>query len=91
MDPIELRLRSETAVDPIDGKKKFCHRKLPEIYALGAERFGRHDRNPEPRSTRDGRWLVGTGMATAFHPGLSTPVNVTVRLQFKLTAASASR
>lgn len=80
MDPIELRLRNETAVDPIDGKKKFSHRKLPEMYALGAERFGWHGRNPEPRSTRDGRWLVGTGMATAFHPGLSTPVNVTVRL-----------
>jgi xanthine dehydrogenase YagR molybdenum-binding subunit len=80
MDPIELRLRNETSVDPIDGKKKFSHRRLPELYALGAERFGWHDRNPEPRSTRDGRWLVGTGMATAFHPGLSTPVNVTVRL-----------
>lgn len=80
MDPIELRLRNETAVDPIDGKKKFSHRKLPEMYALGAERFGWHGRNPEPRSTREGRWLVGTGVATAFHPGLSTPVNVTVRL-----------
>ncbi|MCX5264963.1 xanthine dehydrogenase family protein molybdopterin-binding subunit [Streptomyces sp. NBC_00199] len=80
MDPIELRLRNETAVDPIDGKKRFSHRKLPELYALGAERFGWHDRNPEPRSTRDGRWLVGRGMATAIHPGLSTPVNVTVRL-----------
>ncbi|MDX3458544.1 xanthine dehydrogenase family protein molybdopterin-binding subunit [Streptomyces sp. ME02-8801-2C] len=80
MDPIDLRLRNETVVDPIDGKKKFSHRKLPELYALGAERFGWHERNPEPRSTREGRWLVGTGVATAFHPGLSMPVNVMVRL-----------
>ncbi|MFF0017683.1 xanthine dehydrogenase family protein molybdopterin-binding subunit [Streptomyces sp. NPDC005374] len=80
MDPIALRLRNDTAVDPIDGKKKFSHRKLPELYALGSERFGWHERNPEPRSTREGRWLVGTGVATAFHPALMMPVNVTVRL-----------
>ncbi|MFJ9010296.1 xanthine dehydrogenase family protein molybdopterin-binding subunit [Streptomyces canus] len=80
MDPIELRLRNDTAVDPIDGKKKFSHRKLPDLYALGAERFGWHERNPEPRSTREGRWLVGTGVATAFHPALMMPVNVMVRL-----------
>jgi xanthine dehydrogenase YagR molybdenum-binding subunit len=80
LDPIELRLRNETAVDPIDGKKKFSHRRLPELYALGAERFGWSERNPQPRSTRDGRWLVGTGVATAFHPALLMPVNVTVRL-----------
>jgi xanthine dehydrogenase YagR molybdenum-binding subunit len=80
MDPIKLRLRNDTAVDPIDGKKKFSHRKLPELYALGSERFGWHERDPEPRSTREGRWLVGTGVATAFHPALSMPVNVTVRL-----------
>jgi xanthine dehydrogenase YagR molybdenum-binding subunit len=80
LDPIELRLRNEPAVDPIDGKRKFSHRRLPELYALGAERFGWHQRNPEPRSTRDGRWLVGTGVATAFHPAMMMPVNVTVRL-----------
>src|SRR5581483_4592941 len=80
MDPIELRLRNETAVDPVDGKKKFSHRRLRELYALGAERFGWHERDPEPRSRREGRWLVGTGMATAFHPALTMPVNVTVRL-----------
>jgi xanthine dehydrogenase YagR molybdenum-binding subunit len=80
LDPIELRMRNETAVDPIGRKKKFSHRKLPELYELGAQRFGWHERNPEPRSTRDGRWLVGTGVATAFHPALMMPVNVTVRL-----------
>ncbi|MFF0160315.1 xanthine dehydrogenase family protein molybdopterin-binding subunit [Streptomyces sp. NPDC005263] len=80
MDPIELRLRNETAVAPVDGKKKFSHRRLRELYALGAERFGWHERGPEPRSRREGRWLVGTGVATAFHPALMMPVNVTVRL-----------
>ncbi|WP_308010856.1 molybdopterin cofactor-binding domain-containing protein, partial [Streptomyces sp. AC495_CC817] len=80
MDPIELRMRNDTEVDPIDGKKKFSHRRLRELYALGAERFGWHERNPEPRSTHDGRWLVGTGVATAFHPQVNMPANVTVRL-----------
>ncbi|MFJ6728461.1 xanthine dehydrogenase family protein molybdopterin-binding subunit [Streptomyces sp. NPDC091281] len=80
IDPIELRLRNETDADPLDAKRKWSHRRLPELYALGAERFGWYDRDPAPRSTRDGRWLVGTGMATAFHPALTLPAHVTVRL-----------
>ncbi|MFC4507727.1 MULTISPECIES: xanthine dehydrogenase family protein molybdopterin-binding subunit [Streptomyces] len=80
IDPIELRLRNEPAVNPIDGKKKFSHRMLYEAYTLGAERFGWYERNPQPRSMRDGRWLVGMGVATAYHPALTLPANVTVRL-----------
>ena len=34
--------------------------------ALGAERFGWSKRNAEPGKTRDGRWLVGMGVAAAF-------------------------
>ena len=35
---------------------------------VAAERFGWSRRNPKPRSMRDGRWLIGWGMATATYP-----------------------
>ncbi|MGW5740574.1 xanthine dehydrogenase family protein molybdopterin-binding subunit [Amycolatopsis sp. NPDC003861] len=79
VDPIELRMRNEPAVNPIDGKK-FAHRMLREAYAQGAERFGWADRTPEPGSMRDGRWLVGMGVASAYHPSWQFTAGVTVRL-----------
>ncbi|GAA2113601.1 xanthine dehydrogenase family protein molybdopterin-binding subunit [Actinomadura alba] len=79
LDPIELRMRNEPARNPIDGKR-FAHRMLRESYALGAELFGWADRTPRPRSMRDGRWLVGMGVASAYHPSWQLPANVTVRL-----------
>ena len=39
-----------------------------ECLRLGAERFGWSERNPAPRTTRDGDWLIGTGMAAAAYP-----------------------
>ena len=79
VDPIALRMRNEPEKNPIDGRK-FAHRMLREAYALGADRFGWADRTPEPGSMRDGRWLVGMGVATAFHPSLQFTASVTVRL-----------
>ncbi len=79
IDPIELRMRNEPDTDPVEGRK-FSHRMLREAYALGAERFGWSDRSPAPGSMRDGRWLVGMGVATAFHPAIRFAADVTVRL-----------
>ncbi|GAA4576598.1 xanthine dehydrogenase family protein molybdopterin-binding subunit [Planotetraspora kaengkrachanensis] len=79
MDPIALRMRNEPERNPIDGKR-FAHRMLREAYARGAERFGWSERTPEPRSMRDGRWLVGMGVASAYHPSWQFAANVTVRL-----------
>jgi xanthine dehydrogenase YagR molybdenum-binding subunit len=79
MDPIALRMRNEPETNPIDGKR-FSHRLLREAYAYGAQRFGWADRTPEPGSMRDGRWLVGMGVATAHHGTMRFTANVTVRL-----------
>jgi xanthine dehydrogenase YagR molybdenum-binding subunit len=79
IDPLELRLRNEPERNPVDGKK-FGHRKLREAYALGASEFGWSSRNPEPGSMRDGKWLVGVGMAAAYHPAWQFAANATVRL-----------
>ncbi|MFI6481570.1 xanthine dehydrogenase family protein molybdopterin-binding subunit [Nonomuraea sp. NPDC050663] len=79
MDPIELRMRNEPDRNPVGGQR-FTHRMLKEAYALGAERFGWRERDPRPGAMRDGRWLVGMGVATAFHPSMRMPAQVTVRL-----------
>ncbi|MBE1587964.1 xanthine dehydrogenase family protein molybdopterin-binding subunit [Nonomuraea angiospora] len=79
MDPIELRMLNEPARNPMDGKR-FAHRMLREAYEVGAERFGWRERDPRPGSMRDGRWLVGMGVASAYHPAFQLPASVTVRL-----------
>jgi xanthine dehydrogenase YagR molybdenum-binding subunit len=79
MDPVELRLRNEPERDPLDGKR-FTHRNLRAAYARGAQRFGWAERPPRPRSMRDGRALLGWGVATAFHMPIQLPSDVTVRL-----------
>jgi len=63
VDPIELRLRNEPTRDPSTGQA-FSTRRLTECFRAGAKEFGWSRRNPKPRSTRDGDWLIGTGVAT---------------------------
>jgi xanthine dehydrogenase YagR molybdenum-binding subunit len=47
---------------------------------VGAERFGWDKRNAQPGKVRDGRWLVGIGMAAAFRNNLLTKSGARVRL-----------
>ncbi|MBM6404487.1 xanthine dehydrogenase family protein molybdopterin-binding subunit [Phycicoccus sp. CSK15P-2] len=74
LDPVELRLRNEPDVDPESGKP-FSIRRLPECLERGAERFGWAERSAQPRSTVDGDWWVGTGVAAATYPGYRMPGN----------------
>jgi CO/xanthine dehydrogenase Mo-binding subunit len=62
MDPIELRLRNYAAVHPQTGRP-WSSKALRECYQAGAERFGWAQRKPAVGAMRDGRWLVGYGMA----------------------------
>ncbi len=79
MDPVELRLRNYAETDPHEGKP-FSSKRLRECYAQAAAAFGWSRRNPAPRSMRDGRWLVGLGMATATYPNNRRPAAARVRL-----------
>ncbi|GAA3648324.1 xanthine dehydrogenase family protein molybdopterin-binding subunit [Nonomuraea antimicrobica] len=79
MDPIELRMRNEPERNPVGGQR-FAHRMLREAYAVGAERFGWRERDPRAGAMRDGRWLVGMGVATAYHPAWLMAASVTMRL-----------
>jgi CO/xanthine dehydrogenase Mo-binding subunit len=62
MDPLDLRLRNYAEVQPQSGLP-WSSKALRECYAVGAERFGWSQRNPEVASMRDGHWQVGYGMA----------------------------
>ena len=63
VDPIELRLRNYTDHDE-NTNKLFTSKELRACYRIGAERFGWSRRDPAPRSMREGRELIGWGMAT---------------------------
>ena len=45
-----------------------------ECLRIGAERFGWNKRSAQPGKTRDGRWLVGMGVAAAFRNNLADEV-----------------
>jgi xanthine dehydrogenase YagR molybdenum-binding subunit len=79
VDPIELRLRNEPEQDEFK-KLPFSSRSTRECYRAAAERFGWSKRNPEPRSMRDDRWLIGSGMATATYPMNYAPASAMARL-----------
>ncbi len=85
IDPIELRLRNEPDADESSGLP-FSTRKLRECYAVGAREFGWHRRNPQPRSTRDGDWLIGTGMAAGVYDTARNDAQASVRLDADGTA-----
>jgi len=66
LDPIEFRVLNDTQVDPEKPARPFSQRQLTECLNTGAAKFGWDKRNPLPGKTRDGRWLVGMGVAAAF-------------------------
>ncbi|WP_446046557.1 xanthine dehydrogenase family protein molybdopterin-binding subunit [Streptomyces olivaceus] len=85
LDPIELRQRNEPENDQASGRP-FSTRRLRECYTVGAREFGWSRRNPKPRTSRDGDWLIGTGMATAVYDTLRQPGQASVRLDADGTA-----
>src|SRR6202012_4546257 len=67
MDEMAERL----GLDPIEFRAlNYTQRQLIECMRIGAERFGWDKRNDRPGQVRDGRWLVGIGMAAAFRNNL---------------------
>jgi CO/xanthine dehydrogenase Mo-binding subunit len=72
MDPVELRLRNYAEVHPQTGLP-WTSKALRACYERGGERFGWSRRTPEPRSMRNGRQLVGYGMASAYYGYVQVP------------------
>ncbi|MBV6848772.1 xanthine dehydrogenase family protein molybdopterin-binding subunit [Xanthomonas euvesicatoria] len=89
IDPLQLRLVNYAEVDPVSGKP-FSSKALRECYRLGAEKFGWKNRNPEPRSMRDGKLLVGWGMASSVWGAMQMPASAKVTYRADGTASVAS-
>jgi xanthine dehydrogenase YagR molybdenum-binding subunit len=79
LDPIEFRIRNEPQVDPETGNP-FSSRGLVQCLREGARRFGWDGRDPTPRVRRDGRWLVGTGVAASTYPTRRRPATTLARV-----------
>jgi len=62
------------------GPLPFSQRRFVECLRTGAARFGWDKRNASPGKVRDGRWLVGIGVAAAFRNNLLTKSAARVRL-----------
>ncbi len=72
MDPLQLRLRNYAEVHPRLGLP-WSSKALRACYQQGAERFGWSRRTPQVGSMRDGRWLVGYGMASVAYAWYQVP------------------
>jgi xanthine dehydrogenase YagR molybdenum-binding subunit len=80
LDPIAFRVINDTQVDPEKPERPYSQRRLIECLRTGAERFGWSRRQAGPGQVRDGRWLVGMGVAAAFRNNLLTKSGARVRL-----------
>src|SRR5205085_4616766 len=79
IDPLELRLINYSDRDQIEDLP-YSSKQLRECYRQGAEKFGWSDRNPRPRSMRDGKELVGWGMATGIWEAMQLEASARARL-----------
>lgn len=79
IDPLEFSLSNYAEQDGHENKP-FASKALRACYKQGAEMFGWSCRAAEPRSIRDGRMLIGWGMATSSYPTNQRPAQVRVRL-----------
>lgn len=91
LDPLELRLRNHADEDGNEGKP-FTSKELRACYARGAARFGWSQRNPSPRSMREGRELIGWGMASGIWEALmmQTSARAVLTADGHLEVASAT-
>jgi xanthine dehydrogenase YagR molybdenum-binding subunit len=81
LDPIQLRILNDTQVDPVKTERPFSQRRLIECLQTGAEKFGWDKRNTKPGSRREGRWLIGMGVAAAIRNNLLVKSGARVRLE----------
>jgi len=91
VDPVQLR-----AINFADRNgnedKPYSSKELLACYEQGADRFGWNQRNPEPRSMRQGRQLVGWGMAGGVWEAMQMKASAKASIDAsgKLTVSSAT-
>lgn len=92
MDPLEFRLKNYSERDQHEDKP-FSSKELRECFRQGGNAFGWSRRNTEPRSMKDGRNLVGWGMASgiwdAFYQPSSAKAVLTADGRLEVSNATA--
>ncbi|MCI0755215.1 xanthine dehydrogenase family protein molybdopterin-binding subunit [Teichococcus vastitatis] len=91
IDPLEFRLKNYSETDQMNGTP-FTSKALREAYAEGAEAFGWSRRSQAPRSMKEGRELVGWGVATGMWDAMFSKTSASARLSANghLEVASAA-
>ncbi len=85
IDPLEIRIKNYAEKDPETGKE-FSSKALMDCFTKGAKKFGWEKRKLEPRSMRDGNWLVGWGTATGLWGAYQAPASMIMTLRADGTA-----
>jgi xanthine dehydrogenase YagR molybdenum-binding subunit len=67
LDPVEFRIRNEPEIDGETGLP-YSSRNLVACLLEGARRFGWAGRDAHAAAPTEGRWLVGTGVASSTFP-----------------------
>jgi xanthine dehydrogenase YagR molybdenum-binding subunit len=79
MDPIQLRLHNEPALDP-EKELPWSSRSLRQCYESGAAAFGWSRRSAEPNGMHQGRTAVGWGVASATYPAYRSAAKARARM-----------
>lgn len=79
IDPVEFRLKNEPAKDPSSGKP-WSSRSVVECLTRGAEAFGWNRRKQEPRSNKQGNYLIGYGVACGTYPARQRDSSAIIKL-----------
>lgn len=79
MDPVELRRLNDTTNEPIKNLP-YTSRTLMPCFDAAAKAFGWKQRDPRPRSMRDGEWLIGWGCAATMYPTQMAPATARVTM-----------
>lgn len=79
LDPIEFRLRNYAETD-LERNKPYSSKFLREAYQLGTEKIKWQERNPVPRSIKEGDWLIGYGTGSGIFSAWRGDAKVTAKL-----------
>ena len=80
IDPVALRLVNDTDVDP-ELHVPLSGRRLGDCLREGARRFGWSRRPRRPASLREGRYLIGYGMAAGIRMHFQAATEAVVRIE----------
>ncbi|NHZ66216.1 aldehyde oxidoreductase molybdenum-binding subunit PaoC [Massilia genomosp. 1] len=83
IDPVTFRILNDTKVDPEKPGRPFSQRRLIDCLRSGADKFGWKERSAEPGKKREGRWLIGMGVASAFRNNMVMKSGARIRLDGK--------